>query len=314
MQHTGMIENNMKSKAVPSMQLILEDGDYQVRLASNFEDRRKAYQHVYSLYVQKGYAKPNSSQMWLTLFDAHPETTTFLVERAGQVIGAMTVVFDSPLGIPADSLYKKELDTLRVSGRRLTEYISLGVNDGDAQVLVKLFNLAYLVSYRLCDTTDIVITVNPRHARFYEKTLLFQKAGPERSYHKVGGAPAVLLRLNEALSEEQIRLEHSPKKLGSSASRSLYKFFYPEVNEPNLVASIATARCPMSKEEFDFFLVRKTNIWVQANAEQRAYLSLCYPYGLVPRQMNNLGDLRHDEIIRQTMCGKSAQTYSQRLS
>jgi hypothetical protein len=285
MQHTRTVEKHFKNEAVPSMQLIVDDGDYQVRVASNLKSRRKAYQHVYSLYLQKGYAKPHPSFMWLTFFDALPETTTLLIERAGQPIGALTVVFDSPIGLPADSLYKEELDTLRVTGHRLTEFISLGVNDGDARALVKLFNLAYLVTYRLCNATDIMITVNPRHVRYYEKMLLFQKAGSERSYEKVGGAPAVLLRLSEALAEEQIRLEHSPRGLGYPKSRSLYKSFYSEVEEPDLVASLAAARCPMREEELAFFLVDKTNIWSEATADQRAYLNLCYPEGLVQRQM-----------------------------
>ena len=285
MQNTRTVEKYVVNEAAPSIRLIVEDDDYQVRVASNLECRREAYQHVYSLYLQKGYAKPHPSNMWLTLFDALPETTTLLVERAGQPIGALTVVFDSPLGLPADSLYKRELDTLRVSGHRLTEFVSLGVNDGDSRALVELFNLAYLVTYRLCNATDIMITVNPRHVRYYEKMLLFQKAGSEQSYEKVGGAPAVLLRLNVARAEEQIRLEHSLRGPGSPTSRSLYKLFYSEVEEPELVASLATARCPMSEEELIFFLVAKTNILLEATADQRAYLNLCYPDGLVRRQM-----------------------------
>jgi hypothetical protein len=53
---------------------------------------------VYSLYIEKGYAKLNpANDMWLSLFDALPETTTLLVEREGQAVGTLTVIFDSPL-------------------------------------------------------------------------------------------------------------------------------------------------------------------------------------------------------------------------
>lgn len=274
------------------MQVIVEDNGREVRVAGNLESRCTAYQHVYSLYLKKGYAKPHPSNMWLTFFDALPETTTLLVERAGQPIGVLTVVFDSPMGLPADSLYKGELDTLRVTGRRLTEFISLGVNDGNARALVKLFNFAYLVAYRLGDATDIMITVNPRHAGYYERMLLFQKAGPKWSYEKVGGAPAILLRLDMALAEEQIRLMHSPKGHGSPASRSLYQYFHSEIEEPELVASLAAARCPMSEKEFIFFLIAKTNILYETTANQRAYLNLCYPDRLVQYQMGKRGGER----------------------
>ena len=276
------------NEAARSGQLIVEDDGYQIRVANNLESRQEAYQHVYSLYLQKGYAKPNPSSMWFTLFDALPETTTLIVERAGQLVGALTVVFDSPLGLPAESLYEGELNTLRVTGRRLTEFVSLGVNGGDARALVKLFNLAYLLSYRLSNATDIMITVNPRHVRYYEKMLFFQKVGVERSYGKVSGAPAVLLRLNMALAEERIRFEHSPAGHGSPTSRSLYKFFYSELEEPELVASLATARCPMSKEELVFFLVVHPTLLSEATDDQKAYLNLCYPEGLVQRLMETI--------------------------
>jgi hypothetical protein len=87
--------------------------------------------------------------------------------------------------------------------------------------------------------------------------------------------------LDEALSEEQIRREHIPRELGSPTTRSLYKFFYSEVEEPELIASLAAARCPMSEEEFAYFFVDKTNILSQATAAQRAYLNRCYPDGRV---------------------------------
>ena len=163
-----------------------DDRDYVIRVANDRESREKAYRLVYRLYLEKEYARPNRSGMWLSIFDALPETTTLLAERAsdGEAVGALTVVCDSPLGLPADELYGAELSALRAQGRRLTEIVSLGVAEGTlagSELLVRLFNLAHLLAHRVREATDFVITVNPRHAGFYRLKLLFSEAGPMRA-------------------------------------------------------------------------------------------------------------------------------------
>ena len=248
--------------------------------------------------------------MWLGIFDALPETTTLLVERTdtGAAVGALTVVFDSPMGLPADELYRPELDALRASGRKLSEIISLGVAEeagAGSEILVKLFNFVYLLSKKVRGATDFMITVNPRHVRFYERTLLFGAAGPERSYDKVGGAPALLLRLDLDVPEERVRLEHgisgdinsrrpgqaedapvgptSPaaQRGGSlcppkSKSRTLYPMFHAPAEEPEIVAGLASALRPMTEQELGCFFVAETDVLVRATPGQRAFIQERY--------------------------------------
>ncbi|MFH1024403.1 MAG: hypothetical protein V1809_13570, partial [Planctomycetota bacterium] len=188
------VAESSRANSVPSGRFVFEDGRFAIRVAGDLESRKKAYRLVYQLYREKSYARHDPSGMWLSIFDAVPETTTLLVERIsdGAAVGALTVVFDSPLGLPADNLYSGELNSFRDAGRRLAEIVSLGVAEGveaGREILVKLFNHAYLLSRKIRGATDFVITVNPRHVRFYERSMLFEKAGPERVYGKVGGAP-----------------------------------------------------------------------------------------------------------------------------
>jgi hypothetical protein len=67
--------------------------------------RQKAYELVYKLYDEKGFTKNKDLDLWLSIFDALPATTTFISQNAqGCIEGALTVVFDSPIGLPADEL------------------------------------------------------------------------------------------------------------------------------------------------------------------------------------------------------------------
>jgi hypothetical protein len=289
--------------------LLFAGGRYSIRVANDIESRMKAYGLVYRLYLEKEYAQPHPSKMWLSIFDALPETVTLLVERheatdyrlqttgttavacdgpslssdlqpvAGSLkptpVGALTVVFDSPMGLPADELYRPELDVLRVSGRRLAEIVSLGVAEeagAGPQILVKLFNFVYLLSKKVRGATDFMITVNPRHVRFYEKTLLFSAAGPEREYDKVGGAPALLLRLDLDVPEERVRLEHGPAETRPPRSRTLYPMFHAPAEEPGFVAGLASSLRPMTDQELGYFFVAETDLLAKATPAQREFI------------------------------------------
>ena len=247
------------------------------------ESRRKAYRLVYDLYVEKEYAQAHPSRLWLSIFDALPETATLLVERVsdGAAVGALTVIFDSPIGLPADSVYGAELDALRASGRKLSEIVSLGVAeglDGGPQVLVQLYVYGSLIARRLRGATDFVVTVNPRHAFFYRRKLLFSDAGPERSYEKVGGAPALLLRLDFEDQLRAMRACRGPEAATSPLARTPYRFCHREEGEPAVAAALSRALRPMSEREMRYFFMEKTKLFTEAPARQRRFIEDCYPF------------------------------------
>ncbi|MBA4388434.1 MAG: hypothetical protein C0404_10670 [Verrucomicrobia bacterium] len=177
-----------------------KDGTYGIVVANTLEERKRAWAMVYRMYKEKGYAKQDTEELWYGLHDALPQTTTFIATRDGVDIATLTIVFDSDVGLPADGLYRDELDRLRSRGRRLCEIISLSSEETDKrqaiEVLKHMFKVAYLMACKLVDATDFIITVNPHHSAYYERKLLFKRQGNVRSYEKVSGAPAVLLVLD----------------------------------------------------------------------------------------------------------------------
>jgi len=268
-QRLRALENEILEAPAGPERFSFADGQYSIRVANDMESRQKAYRLVYSLYLEKEYARPHPSGMWLSSFDAQPETATLLVEkRDGVAVGALTVVFDSPAGLPADHLYRSELDALRATGRRLAEVTSLGVADeaqAGSRVLVRLFNFAYFVARGIRGATDFVVTVNPRHAGFYERLMLFREAGPERSYGKVGGAPALLLRLDFDLAERQRDV-----RFAVPARRSIYRQFRAAHEDPETVAALRPLLRPMSPQERGYFFAAETGLPGDAGSRQLA--------------------------------------------
>ncbi len=265
----------------PSDGTPFSDGLYTIGIAADLAARRAAYRLVYRLYVEKEYARPHPSRMWLSIFDALPETTTLVVRSGEEVVGALTVVFDSALGLPADRLYATELDALRRGGRRLAEIVSLGVCPHAArgsEILVRLFDFVYVLALKVRGATDFINTVNPRHAGFYRRTLLFRKVGDVREYDKVGGAPAVLLRLDLDVAEEQHRLAHGPAAARPKKSRTLYGMFHRPEETGSLTGTLRRSFRPMSERELRYFFMEKTRLLSDAPAAQRHYVEDCYPF------------------------------------
>ena len=242
-----------------------------VRIANQLELRRKAYELLHRLYYKMGIASDEPNSMWLSIHDALPETTTFLAQNdQSEIDGALTVVFDSPIGLPADALYKEEIDRLRSSGRRVCEIISLGINDtakGSVKLLAGLFYCAYLLSWRLKNSTDFVITVHARYEKFYCRYLLFKKIGTVRNYAKVNGAPTVLLNLPLLLPD----VEKEKRRIFP-----LSLLNYSDQKELEVIQKLEAMLIPLSEEEFHYFFMEKTDVWKNAIPEQKDYLKKIY--------------------------------------
>ncbi len=253
-----------------------QDEQFRISAANSMEARRSAYELVYRLYREQEYAEPNESGMWLSIHNLMPDTVTLTVLKADETVGTLTVVFDGPLGLPCSRLYGRELNTLRETGRRPAEIISLGVVDADRRgsrdVLVKLFNYVYLVSWHLRGATDFVITVNPHHAAYYRKTLLFEDWGSERTYGKVGGAPAVLLRLNLEIPDRAV----AEPDIAELRERTHYRFFHTMEEEQKILPNLSRTLEPMSEEEFEIFAMDETDLWTHAAPREREYLAAHY--------------------------------------
>jgi len=244
---------------------------FRILIANQLELRQKAYELLHKLYSKTGIAPIKPKGLWLSIYDALPETTTFLAEDdRGECSGALTLVFDSPIGLPADVLYKKEIDRLRSSGRRVCEIISLGINDtakGSIKFLAGLFYCAYLLSWRSKNATDFVITVNARHEKFYCRSILFKKIGPVLNYAKVNGAPTVLLNL-------PLMLPDMLKEKRRIFPLSMFK--YSDQKELEVTRKIEAMLGPLSEEEFYYFFIEKTDIWEKATPQQKDYIKKIY--------------------------------------
>jgi hypothetical protein len=169
------------------------------RIAETLDDVIAAWQLVYRSYRRANLIDGNPHGLH-TFPEAISPNTAVALGRLGPVISStISAYLDREQGLPLDSVYARELDTLRNQGRTLME-VGLFADrrqhlDRTIGALLELMRHAcfFGVSY---GATDAVIGVHPHHAKFYARLLGFQLIGEQKSYDAVSGNPVVLLRLD----------------------------------------------------------------------------------------------------------------------
>lgn len=197
---------------------------FKIRLADVRSKRNPASMLINKMYSWRGYdaSATNSVQ---------PNRITLTATHDEQVIGTVSIGFDSPIGLLVDELYKAEIQTLRDKGRKLCEFTKLAVDSTvrSKRVLAALYHISYIYAHNIQVHTDLFIEVNPRHVKFYQKMLGFQQYGKEKLCPRVN-APAVLLWLDLDYAHRQIQ-KFGGKAGMHESEKSLYPYFFTQAVE-----------------------------------------------------------------------------------
>lgn len=214
----------------PLEDVIVNQDSFGIRLTDTAEGRNSANMLINKMYAWRGYAGTHDLTQ-----DANRITLT--ASHKGDVVGTLTIGLDSDIGLMADQIFKEELDVHRNKGARLCEFTKLAFDPSvrSKTSLANLFHLAVIYARDLHECTDIVIEVNPRHRRFYERMLGFQQEGELKINHRVS-APAYLLRVNLDFVTDQIRKFGGTFDTDVAASeRSFYPYFFSPREERGII-------------------------------------------------------------------------------
>lgn len=246
----------------------------QFRVVQSVDEFTAAAQLVYREYLLRRYITPISSQLKLSIYHALPQTSTFIAwhRRAG-VIGTITLIEDSPLGLPMDDAYKVELDVMRRHGRRLAEATMLAL-DGRLfssgvfsmthtkkfLLLLRLFRVMFDYVRSSTSIDDLVACFHPKHDLLFE-FLNLRALGDVKAYPGAIGTPAMARRLNVEETERQ------------ATSHPAYWFFYGRKPSPRPF----TRKLALSSQDLRHLFVLDSSIFASASPTELTYLMSCYP-------------------------------------
>lgn len=253
-------------------------GEIEYKLASTREEMEGALALVYKEYLIRGFILPKfyRSGLRLTLHNVVPGATVFIALKAKEIVGAVTLFPDSPLGLPMDEKYKEEADVLRRQGRKICEVGQLATKSGlfgpglfsmfnfkKLDFVFSLFKMVFQYALSTKKFDDICIVVNPKALLF--KFLLFEEMGEVKYYGfdriSINPKPAIAKRL-----DLRRVLEKAKKKQG------LYKIFLGEI----LPEEVFQHSFHFTTADLKDFFVKKTDIFKKATEKELGFIASSY--------------------------------------
>ncbi len=196
-KHTLTIRDRriLRLKRTRLMDIPQNNGDCEIDLVRMPEGLREACRLVHDQYVKIGLIDEQPGGLWVTPYQINPDSRAViaLVRVNGEPISTATLVQDCDIGLPSERLYPEEIGRLKNRGRRVVEITSLAAKScrQGPNAFLNIFKWIGVYSV-LSGYEDMVISVNPKHASFYEDILLFKPIGPLKYYPGLKNAPAVL--------------------------------------------------------------------------------------------------------------------------
>lgn len=176
-----------------------------VHVATSRRDLIRAFHLVYRSYLAKGYIRPNPARVvYREAFGLSSTRTCIATDPVGKLLGTVTLVGDSFLGLDVERTHLGEIEHLRAQGRKIAEVTCLAIRSHEVRpslgVYFALTRFLVQFAYRR-GVQDLVLTIHPRHKPFYRRHFAAATLGPVRAHPSVNGHPAVCCRIDlEALS------------------------------------------------------------------------------------------------------------------
>lgn len=153
---------------------------FRYSIALTRRDLERSFGLVYRSYVEVGLQAPSPGGIRIVKHHLLPQTQVFLAEppEPGELLGTVTLIFDTPLGLPMESVCGEAVDDLRWRGNRLAEVVALAVAPGvrRTNLMMRLYHMVFEYAH-LLGVTHLGCAVMRPHAAFYRDVLLFEPVG-----------------------------------------------------------------------------------------------------------------------------------------
>jgi hypothetical protein len=250
-----------------------------LKIAETQEELEACFKLLHDAYVGSGFMKPDPSGMRITIYHALPTTTTLCAKFDGEVVGTLSLIRESLLGFPLQTIF--DLSRVRERKGQIAEVSALAVHPKFRKtggiILFPLMKFMYNYCTTFFDTRHLVIAVNPNRIEMYESLLFFRRLAEKSvdSYDFANGAPAVGATLDLKYAPAQFAKVYGGKPM----RRNMYHYFIEAVM-PNIVLPTRryfTTNDPvMTPALLDYFFNQRTQVFAQLNEHKKQLLHAIY--------------------------------------
>ncbi len=247
-----------------------------VKLAETRDEFETAFRIIHDSYVEQGYMKPHPSGLKITKYNALPGTLVIIAREDKQVVATISLVIDSLLGLPSENIFPGEIKRIRQGSLRMAEVAGLAISNKcrNKNVTMNLYHVMIAFA-EFCGVTELIISVNPHHVKFYQDVCMFEVSSDVRMYKNLDGdAPAVLLR--NRFPENKEELLSTRNAFWNDYDADLFSFFFSR----NIIADNTSFwnRTPMTPETLRYFFVDKTGLFYELPKKELKLIASYYPY------------------------------------
>jgi ribosomal protein S18 acetylase RimI-like enzyme len=192
-------------------------------LARSEADLTAAFKLLHDAYVEQGFITPHESGMRLIVQHALPTTSILIAKLNDRVVGTISVMRDTPLGLPMEKAF--DLKEIKADGNRVAELSCLAIHPDfrrnmGGQIFFPLTLFAALFAEKNLGANGLVWNLFPHHADFYNA--IFGSKNLTRKSVEYLGAPAAAIYLDFKKTSAFGR----EKYVGLSPDRDLYTYAY----------------------------------------------------------------------------------------
>lgn len=264
------------------------------KIAETLEEKEAAFRLIHDMYVRRGIIPANESGWRLSVFHLLPTTTIFIAKSGDEVIGTVSLIEDSPLGVPMEETHPREILSLRLSGLRFAEVGALAVapERRGKGVSLMLYNILLRWARQYRFIRNLAIAVHPRIESFFKVIFLFKRLGQIQSYRKLNDALSVPLCVDLSGSQGRFRAiyDHPAMHVGRGrSSLNVYRFFCEDrianILLPDISPFSSGLKAPPEWSHREVLsIVRKSGVEIKDLPRQhRRVLSNYYPVFVNPK-------------------------------
>ena len=206
-----------------------------VKVADTVPDLLASARLVHDMYVARGLIEPKPSGMRATPHLLLPSTATFIAQRGEEIIGTLSLVVDSQLGLPMEKAFPAEVQAVRAAGRKTAEVGALCVTDRfrSRGVSYLLNKLMWRCAREVYGIDDLLISVVPPADALYRAALLFRPLGAKRRHPSVkNGVVTIPMTLDLRTAPEIYRSTFGEEPSGDNPYHRYCLLAEPQLQMP----------------------------------------------------------------------------------
>lgn len=220
-----LLPNNIKHRLIRNSVDIDESkiSGIEIRVAKNQNEINQAFKLLYDSYVTSGLMDVKDHEIRVTKYHCLPTSIIIVALLDGEVIGTITHILDSQLGLPSDSAV--DLSSFRKNGKRISEVSALAINKKYRRsqvILYAMIRYMYFYASIYAGVDYFIIGVRSNVASYYEALFFYKRFKTKKIAHQfVKNSPSYFLYA-KVDDLEKLFLKHYSKK---PANKNLYNFF-----------------------------------------------------------------------------------------